>query len=150
MDFEDEPAMHVRVDDKAGSIERVGKHLVEEEVPGPRLGLVGHEHEDWIGTAFLKLHLRDARPHPFHVAGERVGEHVLAGTIEFHLPGHFGAFHEDLPGKGMDLLVVLPPGMGHDQLGIVPAVRDKGVDQELPLLLLQHLCCLLEDQGMGP
>ncbi len=45
VNLEDESLVHLRVNHETGGVERVGKHLVEVEVPGPRLGLVSHKKE---------------------------------------------------------------------------------------------------------
>jgi len=48
------------VDHEASRVEGVGEYLVELEVPGAGLRLVGGEHENGLAPPLLELHLGDA------------------------------------------------------------------------------------------
>src|SRR4030067_330282 len=73
------------------------------------------------------------------VAGEGVRDQVLAGAVQLELARHLSALLEGVPGQLVDLLVVLPPLVGHDQEHVVAAVADVMVDEEPALLGLPHL-----------
>ncbi len=149
VDLEGEPLVHRRVDDEAGCAEGVGEDLVEEVVPRPRLGLIGHEDQHRVRTPLFKLHLGDAGPHPLDVAAERICEQVLAGAVEFHLFRKLGTFHEDIPRQFVDLLVVLALRVRHDQLKVITAVGDVGVDDGAALCLFKSPGGHLEELRVG-
>ena len=149
VDLEGEPLVHRRVDDEAGRAEGVGEDPVEEVVPRPGLGLIGHEDQDRIGTPLFKLHLSDTGPHPFDVAAERISEQVLAGTVEFHLFRDPGTFHEDVPRQFVDLFVVLALCVRHDQLEVITTVGDVRVDDGAALCLFEPPGGHLEELRVG-
>jgi hypothetical protein len=137
------------IDNEAGSVERVCEDLVEKEVPGTRFGLVCHENEHRVRRPLLKFHLGNAGAHSPDIPAECCGKHILAGPIEFHTLGNFRAFQKDIPRKPVDLFIVYAMGMGHDQFEIIAAVRDKGIDQEFTLFILEQFVRLLEELGVG-
>ncbi len=149
MDLEDEPLVHRGVDDETGCAEGVSEHLVEVVIPRAGFGLVGHEDQDRVRTPFLKLHLGDTGPHTLDVAAERIGEQILACTIEFHLLCDVRTFHEDVPCEFVDLFVILALRVRHDQLEVVAAVGDVRVDDSAALCFLEHPGGHLEELRVG-
>ncbi len=134
VDFKAKAVVHTGGDDESGGIEGVGEDFEEGQVPGPGGGLVGHEDNDGLGLALLKFHFGHPGAHALDVAGEGVRQQVLAGAVQFEAFGHLGACLEDIPGLPVDLLVIHPVPMGHDELEIVAAGGDVEIDQQ-PLLL---------------
>ena len=68
VDLEQEPVVHLGVDDEACRVEGVGEHLVQGQVPRARLGLVAEEAQDRLGGPLFDLDGRVA-----DVAGDRKG-----------------------------------------------------------------------------
>ena len=90
-----------------------------------RPGLACHEDKDGIGLPFLEFHLGDSRAHAPDIPRERIGRHVLAGTVELEVFCNPGAFQENIPREPVDRFAVHPAGMGHNQFEIIAAVGDK-------------------------
>ena len=135
---------------RPGGVEGVGEHLVEGQVEGAGGGLVGHEDDDRLGRALVDLHLGRAGARAADVAGEGVGEEVLARAVELELLGELGAGDERVPGQLVDLGCVLAALVGHDQEHVVAAVGDVVIDKKAVLAgLLQVLTAEVEDVGVG-
>jgi hypothetical protein len=65
--------------------------------------------------------------------------HVLTRPGEFQAPCDLRAFLENIAGKPVDLPVVHPAGVGHDQFKVIAAVRDERIDQELSLFIFSRI-----------
>ncbi len=128
--LEVEAAVHLGVDDEADGVEGIGEDLVERQVPGAGLGLVRHEDDHGLARPLFKLHLGDSRAEPLDVAGEGVGEEVLARAVELQLLGDFRAGHEDVPRQLVDLAAVPAGLVGNDQVQVIAHMGDVGVDEQ--------------------
>src|SRR5439155_5200203 len=74
------------------------------------------------------------RPRAPDVAREGVSEQVLSCTVKLELLCEISAFNEGVPGQLVDLLVILPALVRHNQEHVVATMRRVAVDQQAGLL----------------
>ncbi len=134
MHLEIKPHVHLWVDNQASCIERIGKYLVKGQIPSPRLSLVCQEHYQRFRRPFLKFHLRDTRPHPLDVAGERICQQVLACAVKLQLAGDLGSFHKCVPSQFVDCGAIGALVMGKDKHQVIPYMGYQVVNEERFLL----------------
>ena len=133
VDHEVEPLMHLVVDDQPRRVERIREDLVERQVPGAGLGLVGHEDDDWLGRPLFELHLAHARAEAADVAREGIDQQVLASAVLLQALRNLGDLFERVPGQTMNPRTVDPFAMGHDQVDVVADAGDMKVHQRVGL-----------------
>jgi hypothetical protein len=129
-DPETEPLVDLGAEEQARGVHRVGEGHVEREVVRPRLGLVGHEHQERLVGTFLEFQLRHGRPQSLDVSAEGIDQQILAGAVETLVLGCGRPCLEGIPGQAMDLLVAGALVVHHQDGDVIPGGGDVRVSEE--------------------
>jgi hypothetical protein len=68
-------------------------------------------------------------PIPRTLPGKCILQQILSGAVQFQFLRHTSADIEHIPGKPMNLMVVDPQAMGHQQPQVITARSDVEIDQ---------------------
>ena len=91
-DLEREALVHRWIDDEPGGVERVGEHLVERQVPGAELALVGEEDDERLARPLAERDLGHPRSQAAEGAVEGLAQQILRKEVN-------ASVHADLLGR---------------------------------------------------